>query len=195
MRSDDQIRCRIRELLVEELNRRVQEATQRRPCLCIHNHRQPLDERKEVYGEVNGYNRISNGNGEAVAQMLGLCMLGAESPEEWKGTICEDDLDAQRCPYFEPTKTKETIWVEFQKDVSDPQWLAAHLPAVSELSWALGQGSEPQLPWWKHLWYRWVLRIVVVPPSPVDDPDLLPPGPDAPALPPAREARHEGVGS
>lgn len=195
MRSDDQIRGRIRELLVKELDRRVQEATQRRPHLCIYNHRQPLDARKEVYGEVNGYNRVSDGNGEPVNQTIGLCMLGADNPEEWKGTLCEDALDAQRCPYFEPIKTKEALWTEFQRDVSDSQWLAAHLPAVSELLWAQGEGACPQLPWWKRLWYRWVLRIVVVPPLPVDDPALLPPGPDAPALPPAREARHEGVGS
>jgi hypothetical protein len=195
MKSDDQIRCRIRELLAEELDRRVREATHRHPRLCVHNHRQPLDERKEVYGEVNGYNRISNGNGEAVTQTIGLCMLGASSPEEWKGAICEDDLDAQRCPYFTPIETKDDIWDEFQRNVNDGPWLAAHLPAVSELSWALDPGLMPQLPWWKRLWYRWLLRIVVVPPLPVDDPALLPPGPDAPALPPAREARHEGVGS
>jgi len=195
MRSDDQIECRIRKLLVEELDRRVAEASQRLPLLCVHNHRQPLDERREVYGEVNGYNRITDGNGEGVIQTLGLCMLGASRPEEWRGTICEDDLDAKRCPYFTPIKTKKVIWDEFQRDVRDGPWLAAHLPAVSELSWTLNHGRMPQLPWWKRLWHRWFLRIVVVPPLPVDDPALLPPGPDAPALPPAREDHHEGVGS
>jgi len=194
MRSDDQIQCRIRELLVEELDRRVREATQRRPRLCVYNHRQPLDARKEVYGEPNGYNRIADGNGDPVNQTLGLCLLGSDNPEGWRGTICEDDLDAQRCPYFKSIKTKGTIWDEFQRDANDGPWLAAHLPAVSELLWAQGVEACPQLPWWKRLWHRWFLRIVVVPPLPVGDPALLPPGPDAPALPPAREDRHEGVG-
>jgi hypothetical protein len=178
----DLILDRVRELLVEELDHRVQEASTRRPHYCIYNHRHPLDARKEVYGELNDYNRITDDRGQPVAQTIGLCMLGAEDPEEWKGAICEDDLDAQRCPYFTPIKGKDEIWEEFQRDVVDEGWVAENLSAVRELLWVLGGCKCPQLPWWKRLWYRWVLRIRVAPPLAVDDPALLPPGPDDPPL-------------
>jgi hypothetical protein len=194
MKDLDTILGRVRKLLVEELDRRIREASQRRPHYCVYNHRQPLDARKEVYGEPNDYNRISDGQGQAVGQTLGLCMLGAEDPEQWRGTICEDDLDAQRCPYFTPMKDKATVWSEFQRDLSDPDWITSNLPAVSELLWACDEVPCPSLPWWKRLWYRWVLKITVVSPLAVSDPALLPPGPDAPALP-RSEASDEGVGS
>lgn len=182
MKDSGYILDRIRGLLVEELDRRIEEASKRRPGYCGHNHQQPLDARKEVYGEPNDYNRITDGQGQTVSQTIGLCMLGASNPEEWKGAICEDDLDAQRCPHFIPTKNKKTIWEEFQRDTSDPEWVGANLPAVHELLGVLDGFGRPRLPWWKRLWYRWVLRIAVVPPLAVDDPALLPPGPDAPPL-------------
>jgi len=179
-----EIKSRIRQLLCEELDRRIHEAQQRRPHLCAHNWLQPLDSRKEVYGETNDqYNRIAV-NGEPVDQTIGLCMLGAEDIEQWKGAICEDDVDAMKCPYFQPTRSKRTLWNEFLRDVADPAWVASNMPAVRELLWVLDESpSLPALvPWWKALWYRWVLRIQIVPIQAVTDFDLLPPGPDAPAL-------------
>jgi len=193
MRDQSAILDRIRHLLVDELDRRVEEASTRRPRYCVHNYRHNLDARKDVYGEPNDYNRITDKQGQPVGQELGLCLLGAENVEEWKGTICEDDLDAQRCPYFTPIKDKDTLWEEFQRDVADPEWVESNLSAVHELLWVLDEYEVPRLPWWKRLWYRWVLKIEVVPVLAVDDPALLPAGPDDPPL--LSEADDEGVGS
>ena len=81
--------------------------------------------------------------------------------------------------------------------MADPEWVTANLPTVRELLWVLDPWADheiPRLPWWKRLWYRWVLKIVVVPPLAVDDPALLPAGPNDPPL--LSEADDdEGVGS
>ncbi len=164
MRSKSEVQQRVRALLVQELDRRAELASKRLPRLCVHNHKHSLDDRKKVDGEPNEmFNRIGYDNGDPVERKLGLCMLGAENPEEWGGTICEDAIDAQRCPHFQPTVTKESLLVEFQEQLSAPGGLEKHLPAAAELLWVLEGTMTPKLPWWKLLWYRF-LRIRVEPP-------------------------------
>lgn len=156
MRSEEEVQDRIRYLLTQELDRRVADAQARLPHKCRHNYRHPLDVRRNVMGEPNDqYNRITDARH---LPMLGLCMLGAEDPTEWQGNICEDPIDAQRCPFFNPIDTKESLSLEFQQQIKDLDWLTANMPEVAGLLWALGSTVLPQLPWWKLLWFRF-LRI------------------------------------
>lgn len=192
MRTREEVEGRLRALLVEELDRRVTEARKRRPHLCQFNHRQPLDDRKTVDGEPNPeYNRITTSPWEPVPHTLGLCMFGQEDPEGWGGNICEDDIDAQRCPLFEPLRTKDEILEEFTQQLGAPGWIDENMPGVAELAWVLEQtSSEARLPWWKLLWYRWVLRIRIEPPrASANILELLP----APELPGG--GNDEGVSS
>ena len=181
MRSKSEIRDRVRALLVQDLDQRVEQATKRLPRQCVHNHRHPLDSRKTVDGEPNEmYNRVSaDDEGTPVDRTLGLCMLNAESPEDWGGNICEDDIDAQRCPYFTPINTKETVLSDFEGQLYEVGGLEEHLPAAAELLWVIGETEAPTLPWWRRLLY-WLLRIRVEPRRAVKDPIglLNPPGDD-----------------
>lgn len=162
MRNESDVRNRIRTLLVQELDRRVEEAKQRLPHLCQHNHRQPLDTRKAVEGDSNTtYNRVTSPNGKSLPT-IGLCMLGVDDPEQWQGTICEDPIDAQRCPFFTPHQTKEEILGGFYGDLTTVGWVPEHMPELAGLFWVLDEGYQIQLPWWKRLWFR-LLRIKIEP--------------------------------
>ena len=164
MRSEAEVRDRLRALVTQELDHRVAEAQKRRPHLCRHNYRHPLDDRKTVDGEPNEYyNRITVDAWVPTSHTLGLCLYGQEDPENWRGDICEDDLDAQRCPLFEPIKTKEVLWAEFSEQLHTPGWIDEHLPAVAELLWVLEEITAPALPWWKRIWYHWILRLRIEP--------------------------------
>jgi len=179
MRTREDIEGRIRVLLVEELDRRMADASLRLPVKCKHNHRQPLDTRRNVDGERNSqFNRIStsseNGRALPVIQTIGLCMLGAEKPEDWAGTICEDPIDAQRCPVFDPTATKEAVLKSFEEDLSDQRWVALHMPQLIELRWVLAEERDIQVPWWKRILFKFA-RIRIPKPLPPFDPDRLPP--------------------
>lgn len=160
MRSEETIQDRVRHLTSEELDRRVQEATERLPARCKYNHRQPLDTRKHIEGAKNpAYNRISL----PLLPSIGLCMYGSEDPLEWQSRICEDPIDAQRCEVFDSIHTKESVMETFQAQIKDPQWVREHMPEVAGLLFALSDntGSRDRalsLPWWKKLWYRF-LRI------------------------------------
>ena len=176
MKDVAEIQDRIRQLLIAELNARVEVAQKRLPHMCTHNYRHPLDVRKRVEDEINeDYNRITKGPHLPVVQTMGLCMLNATSPEEWTGTICEDPIDAQQCPYFNPKVDKKAVWALFHEQISDPEWLRANMPEVCGLLWALDMSTLPAVPWWKRLWYS-LMRIRVEPLRPVEDPaNLLPP--------------------
>lgn len=174
MRTEVEIRGRLRALLVRELDQRIELASKRLPHLCKHNYRHPLDDREMIDGEPNyDYNRITLQPWTPVSRTLGLCLVGQESPEDWKGDICEDPIDAQRCPLFEPIRTKDEILTEFVRELETPGWAEDNLPGVAELLWVLEETSSPRIPWWKKFWYHWILRIRVEPPTKAASIDLL----------------------
>jgi len=166
MKTKTEIEDRIRFLLAKELERRVMKATERLPHRCIYNLRQPLDTRRRVEDEPNPYyNRITLGIGPdgvplPVHQTIGLCMFkdNAESEGQPLLTICEDPIDAQRCPVFSPRVTKETLWKEFSEQIQNSVWIHENLPDVSALYWALDTGRTVKAPWWLRILYRF-LRI------------------------------------
>lgn len=178
MRVESEIQDRIRHLLNEELDKRVREAGARQPHCCVHNHRQPLDERKQLEGYANElYNRITDERHLPVLRTIGLCMLGAENPEQWNGTICDEPADAQRCPYFTPKMTKEVVWEGFHEQIRDLDWVRGNLPEVYGLLWALGSERAPALPWWKRAWFKFLrIRVDPIVSSSDTTPSLLPPG-------------------
>lgn len=167
MRTNIEVQDRIRFLLSEELDRRVNEGRERLPHKCVHNHRHTLDVRKEI--EIDGereanpdYNRVGQTEGEIHEgvqrrlPVIGLCMLGSEDPEQWAGAICEDPIDAQRCPYYTTKITRESVEQGFSQNLQDLEWVRANLPEVYGLLWALGSDTMPTLPWWKAIWFRFI---------------------------------------
>lgn len=133
MKSVQEIESCIAQALREELERRTHPSPL--PHLCRHNHRQPLDTRKTILGEPNpAYNKVSL----PVVGTIGLCMLGSERPDQWKGDICEDPIDAQRCPYYEYKLSREEVHQQFRSDLGNVSWMQAHLPGVHALLWVLG---------------------------------------------------------
>jgi len=151
VRTDEEIRGRVRELVKAELKRRLDAAHEKLPHRCEHNHRHALDSRKETLGEPNErYNRIQDARHLPLSQTMGLCMLGASDPEQWGGNICDDPIDAQRCPYFKPREDDKSIMDEFSASLKEPAWVEAHLPDVAALLWVAGgsveQRDEPKEP-------------------------------------------------
>ena len=183
-KTTTEIEDRIRFLLAKELEMRVRRASQRLPHRCVHNLRQPLDTRTTVEGDANPYyNRITMGVGPEgvpipVHQTIGLCTFKDTATDldcQALLTICEDPIDAQRCPVFSPRETKETLWAEFEMQVQNSVWLHENLPEVYGLYWALDSTCYVKVPWWARVLYR-LLRIRPEPLRPSADlMKLLPP--------------------
>jgi hypothetical protein len=169
MKNEADIRSRIRELVSQEMDRRVQEASSRLPHRCLHNYRHPLDTRKYEDGERNGsYNRVTLEDNVPVPQQIGLCLLGCTNPQDWSGTICDEPLDAKRCPYFTPAKSLGELIPELERDLRDSAWVKENLVELHTLFWVLGW-EETQVPWWKKLLFKFkIIKIEkVLPPSDV----------------------------
>lgn len=177
MKTKDEVTQRIQELVSAELDRRVQEASERLPRRCLHNYLHPLDTRRSVGGSPNAnLNRITDRHGLPVVQTIGLCLLGSEDPKEWGGTICEEPLDAKRCPLFMPAKGKAEILPDLEADLSNPAWVKDNLPEVYSLMWVSGV-ERPAIPWWRRF-LLWMKVIHVEPVTPPIDVTKLLPSPD-----------------
>lgn len=175
MRTEQEVRLRLEHLLGAELERRVQETTERVPTRCVHNHRQALDSRRQVEGLPNpGFNILSREGkvGLPVIQTIGLCLLGVDDPNEWRGTICDEPIDAKRCPDYTPFQTKDELLAAFKQDLQDTEWVQTNMPEVHGLLWTLGYLEAPALPWWRRVWY-FFLRIQVEAIQPPFDPTPL----------------------
>ena len=176
MRLESEIQDHIRHLLTLEFERRVEEASSKLPQRCVYNHRHQLDSRKQVEGEVNeAYNKLISPE----LPTIGLCMYGAANPEEWPGNICEDPIDAQRCPLFTPKETPDMIRAQLEGQIRDIRWVQENLPDVHALLWVIDSDKLPDttvssqevvytLPRWK----LFLCRLLGIKTSPV----LLPPG-------------------
>jgi hypothetical protein len=149
VKSEAEVRSRLATLLTEEVTARVESLAERLPHKCTHNYRHPLDSRKQVNGEPNEhYNRVSYERGLPVLQTVGLCMLGSEQPEEWPGLVCDEPIDAKKCPYFTPKASREEVLKEVTTQVQDGAWVEKNLPEAHALMWALEDITLPKLPWW-----------------------------------------------
>jgi hypothetical protein len=78
-----------------------------------------------------------------------VCLLDADSPREWEGTICDPSVP-NTCPFFSTYKTKEVIEEEFEKEFDeliqegDMGKIASKYPDVAALLWVLSkeEGEE-----------------------------------------------------
>lgn len=163
MKSRKEIAARIKSLLQAELDRRLAEAELRLPRRCRHNHQQVLDSRRHLEGDVNeGYNRVARHH-LPILQPIGLCMMGSDNPEAWQGTICDDPIDAQRCPDFFALQSREEVVAEFRLQLETPEWVSEHLPSVASLLWAIEESPVlPTIPWWRRLWW-WATPMRIEP--------------------------------
>lgn len=158
MKNSQEIVERIRFILTGAEQKVLLSAGARLPHLCKYNHRHSLDSRKEVAGRPNpDYNTIQGG--VANATTLGLCMFGSEDPETWSGDICEDPIDAVKCPFFTSRVSEDGLRSEFQANIDNPAWVSDNLPEVHGLLWVLDKTGVPPAPtaspkpWWGRLFY------------------------------------------
>lgn len=175
MKTQAEIQKRLRAIFLGELDRREAEAQLRLPVRCVHNHQQELDPRPNIQGEPNpSFNRVDRRH-LPVVRTMGLCMLGAAHPNSWPGDICEEPIDAQRCPSFTPHQSKDELLAQFKAEILDPVWLEAHLPEAYVLLWVLEEDTTPNftLPLWKRVLF-YFLRIRIEPLRQVDPLQLLP---------------------
>lgn len=156
MKSEAQLIDRIKVLLVAEWERRVLVRGTRTPEACRNHHWQDLNLRNTADGTPNdAYNRVAVEGGTRT----GLCLYGSRT-EEWSGTLCEDAVDAQRCPHFDPLWSPGLMYADYLLDLADLEWVSSSLAEVQILSWALETLPAPPAPSWVRRVLTWLGTLV-----------------------------------
>ena len=126
MRSERDIKRKIKDLRYRSLQKIFKKKLSKRPENCKYNFRQRLKE-----GET-----------------IGLCMPvevlknANIQDEEWQGTICDSSEDAENCPRFELAQTKKELMQEFDAELNDFEIRNEKHKAIHVLLWVL---EEPKL--------------------------------------------------
>lgn len=87
--------------------------------------------------------------GTASEPLLHVCLLDADNPREWEGTICDPSVP-NTCPFFKPSQTKGEIELEFNQEFGrlieegDLGLLASKYPDVAALLWVLSESSDEE---------------------------------------------------
>jgi len=153
MKTEDQIRARVRDLKVRYLQRMLRARLRRRPHNCQFN--------KEHTFERDGQKFT-----------VRLCMLGMERPD-WSVDICETPKQAASCPAFLPAVTKEALETEFEARLTDPEVIRTKYRDLAALAWVLGDLQSPKytLPqrFWLFLTSWWTPKSRQIPAEGTDD--------------------------
>lgn len=114
MRSEAHIQKRLRDFKKKHLIHAYERDLGHHHYNCVHNHRH-VDKHGEAF----------------------LCMLGADDPENWKGTICDSDDTVKTCPYFQGRHSKEEVKETFLRDLQNTETLFEEYRDVAILQWVL----------------------------------------------------------
>ena len=145
MKSNEKVEKKLKQVKKNYLSREYRDKLHRCPENCEYNYRH-----KTV-------------NEDGREEEIGLCMLGADNPEEWQGLICDDEETAKQCPYFECKHNKESIKKEFEESLNDEVIVANNYKDIAALNWVLDKKEYSwDLGLVKRLWLRFVYYFYII---------------------------------
>jgi len=147
MKSEGKIKQKLKQVRFRHLKKRIEISLKQVPHNCVHNERHIV---------------LNSDNPDPV----GLCMYNSEATEQWGGVICDDEIEgcikqAQECPFFVASKSKEETTEEFRILVEgEVGSLANEYPDVAALQWILQEEYPFELSWWQkvRLFFKGVPR-------------------------------------
>ena len=126
MKKQGAIKHKLKQVKHRLLQKAVRTRTSKKPCNCKHS------------GLVRG---------NASEPIFHVCLLDADKPREWEGTICDPSVP-NSCPFFKPFRDKEEIEAEFEAEFErlvsegDLGAIASKYPDVAALLWVLSQEDK-----------------------------------------------------
>ena len=123
MKSIGKIRYKLRQVRHRLLQKAIRNGLSKKPCNCKNS------------GLVRG---------ASSEPIFYVCLLDADRPREWEGTICDPSVP-NTCPFFSPFRTKEGIAEEFNSNFDsliesgDLGDIASKYPDVAALIWVLSE--------------------------------------------------------
>jgi len=140
VKSESQIKQKVKQVIFRHRKRYVQEGLARHPQNCVHN--------DKIHLPVHTSNRAT----------IRVCTWGiahVKSPgeghdgEAWNNRVCDASMGGEQqaveCPFFTPCSTADELKAEFNENLGieggtpkDIGYIAKHYPDVAALLWVLG---------------------------------------------------------
>lgn len=143
MKSKGKVRQKIKDAKFKYLKRELRDKLKACPQNCQYNERHRLTtyKRDPVTNEMRSHETE-----------IGLCMYGADNPEEWPGKICDEEKTAQECGLFLGRYDKEQVKEAFNAKLEDPQVVAHEYKDIAALQWVVEEdASAYSLSWYQRL--------------------------------------------
>lgn len=121
MKSRSQVIKKLRDVKYRYLHKKFKNQLKVSHRNCIHNYTHVGKDTEDMDTEV------------------GLCLLGSSNPEEWKGTICDEDVQAQSCPFFKNKFSKDVMLRSFYEELEDETVVSAEYKDIAALQWVIGE--------------------------------------------------------
>lgn len=117
MKSDSAVKKKLKQAQFRVIKKEIRKGLSKSPCNCSH------------AGLVRGY---------ASDPLFYVCLLDADKPDEWEGTICDSSVP-NTCPFFKNNQTKEQIEERVRADLNsgDMGLIASKYPDLAALLWIL----------------------------------------------------------
>jgi len=124
MKTEKSIQHKIKQVKYRVIKKAIRNGLSKKPCNCKNS------------GLVRG---------SASDPLFYVCLLDADKPQEWEGTICDQSVP-NTCPFFENNKTKEQIESEIEQMLSsgDMGAIASIYPDIAALLWVLAGTDEDE---------------------------------------------------
>lgn len=132
MKTEDQIRKRLRDLKARHLGRLLRTRLKRRPHNCHFNKEHTFDR-----------------DGKQIK--VRLCMLGMERPD-WDVDVCEKPEQAVTCPAFLLAETKDEVYEGFEDSLKDEETLRTKYKDLYALFWVLDDVQIPKYTLMQRVW-------------------------------------------
>lgn len=141
MKTEIEIRKRLEKLRVRYCRKYCADVSGKKPRNCVYNiEHAPVERVDHVPTEVELAPRVTTTL--VVIQPdfpIRLCMYGSEKPDTWNGDVCDDDATAHACPYFEPKIPEDRAVEEFDKLMSDDEFVLENYRDIASLQWVLNE--------------------------------------------------------
>lgn len=154
MRTESQIRRKLRDAQVQHFKKLLDDNYKKRPHNCYYN---------QEHASLN-----------SSSPAVRLCMYSADETAEWQGVICDEEFGGRKlckeCTLFRPHKTKLELRNEFNElmNSEDLGVIAAQYPDLAALMWALDERGAKYSAW-QRLVLWWKPSHVQIPNDPEDD--------------------------
>lgn len=122
MKSDSALKKKLKQVQFRVTKKEIRKGLSKTPSNCARS------------GLVRGY---------ASDPLFHVCLLDADKPDEWEGTICDSSVP-NTCPFFKNNKTKEEIEARVRADLNsgDMGLIASKYPDLAALLWVLAGTTE-----------------------------------------------------